>query len=125
MPRPDDFGVVEVVPQVDVVADVVLDWLERLCAIVDHRAGHVAHAVDDLVGVERLHARPAAEPAGLFVGEIKRRSQQDQVLQPIVGAQSGVDGADLARQHQPSMLNSLDFVNDLSLRTTRGRYSSV
>ena len=59
VPGLDDLRIVQVVPQLQVVADVVLHRLQRLCAVVDHLAGHVAEGRQNLVDIEVLLVGPA------------------------------------------------------------------
>ena len=91
-------GLLDVVPQHGVAAEVVLDRLEHLRAAVDHLGGHVAEFLDDRVGIEGGIAGPAGEAAGRLVREVERRGQQDQVLQPVIGSQRRVHRADQGTQ---------------------------
>ena len=86
-----DARVIQVVPQSQVGTNIVLDGLECLGSVVDQFAWHVAEGGDNLIGIEALIVNPAHEAPRRLVGEVQRSRQQNEVFEPVVGSQGGID----------------------------------
>ena len=117
MPGLYDPRIVEVIPQLAVVGDVVLDRLESLCAVIDHLTGHVAEGFEDPVNVEILFIGPAGKGDAVAVGEIEGRGEEQQIAQSVIGAHRGIDGGedgpDAPAQHAELLAtgDGFDFAN--------------
>ena len=91
MPPFHDARVIQVVPQSQVGTNIVLDGLECLGSVVDQFAWHVAKGGDNFIGIEALIVNPAHEAPRRLVGEVQRSCQQNEVFEPVVGSQGGID----------------------------------
>ncbi len=82
--------IVEIVPKLQIVSNVVLNRLESLGAVIDHLARHIAERRQNFIHVEVSFINPARESHSLFVGKIQRSRQEGQIAQAVIGAQCRV-----------------------------------
>ena len=67
MPCFHDARIVQVVPKLAVVRDVVFNGLQSFGAIVNHLAGHVAESCENLIDIEVFFIGPARKRQPLAV----------------------------------------------------------
>src|SRR5664279_198488 len=94
MPRFHNARIVDVVPKLHIVSNVVFYRLERFGPVVDHLSGHIAKRCENFVYIKVAFVGPAREGQVLLVGKVEGSGQQNQVAQTFVATQGGVDGGE-------------------------------